>query len=86
VNQNFIIKITDVFNTKPTDDLDRQTTFDDLMDKALDIHKDLINTRAGAPSTVIHVTDLEMEEPEVIEGSNTASLTINVTIKYRKGL
>ena len=86
VNQSFIIKITDSFNTKPTDDSDRQTTFDDLMDKALNIHKDLINTRAGAPNTVIHVTDLELEEPEILEGSNTASLAINVTIKYRKGL
>ena len=86
VSQSFTIKITDTFNTKPTEDADRTQTLDDLMDKALDIHKDLINTRAGTASLVIHVTDLELEETEVFEKSNVAVIIMNVTIKYRKAL
>ena len=86
VNQAFTIKITDTFKTKPTDDSDRQTTIDNLMDKVLNIYKDLINTRAGAPSLVIQVADLELDDPEVFEDSNVAVVTMNITIKYRKGL
>lgn len=86
VSQTFTIKLTDSFNTKPADDSDRQATMDSLMDNALDIFKDLVNTRAGSPALVIHVIDLEVDEPEILEGANVAALTLNFTIRYRKGL
>lgn len=86
VNQTYIIKFTDTYNTKPTSDSDRTDTIDNLMNKALEVHADLINTRAGAAGLVIHVTDLEIEDPEVFEKSNVAVITMNLTIKYRKAL
>ena len=86
VNQTFTIKLTDSFSTKPADDSARQTVMDDLMDKSLDIYKDLINTRAGSPASVIHVTDLDVGEVEELVGSNVMSLTMTFIVKYRKGL
>ena len=86
VDQTFTIKLINTYSTKPTSDSAQTDAQDELMDLALEIFKDLKNERAGSPALVMQTMNLEVDDPEVIEGSKVAVITFNVTIKYRKRL
>lgn len=86
VDQTYVVKLTDTFSTASTNDTDRTDTLDDLTENMLLIYKDFINTRAGAPSIVIQVLDLSIEDPEIIDKGNVAVITMTLTIKYRVNL
>ena len=84
VDQTFTIKFTDSFGQKPTSDTAIVDTMDSMMDNALLLYKDLVNTNAGTPSIVIMVSDLSIDAPETVD--NIVVVTMNVTITYRKAL
>lgn len=51
-----------------------------------DIHKELINTKAGAPAVVLHVNQLDVEEPQFVEESKFVLLKGQVLLQWRINL
>lgn len=84
--QSFEIVLTKAYYQSKLDDDAAQTATHELQDSILDIYKDLINTRAGVPATVLNLTDLIIIEPEYIEESKVVVIRANFNILYRFSL
>lgn len=62
--QSFEIILTNGFINKPMTDSEEQTKSIELQDLAQSIYKQIGNTKAGLPGTVIMVSDLRLEPSE----------------------
>lgn len=82
VDQVFEMVITDGFiNTAMSDSLE-QTLKQTLQDLSFSIYQDLAQTKCGANSSVLLVSNFELLEPQTIE-NNVAVQRSRFTIKYR---
>lgn len=85
VDQSYIVKLTDNFIPSVLDDDNRIASIDNLLNKSLALYKDFLNSQAGASSLVTLVSDLVIDEPELLD-NNIVLITMNITITYRKAL
>jgi len=86
VTQNFHIKLTTDYASSNTGDSVKLAAEVTLLEKHLEIYKDLVNTRCGASSTVIQTLDLSVDEPEYLDDNNVILTTGSVSVVYRKAL
>lgn len=86
VTQNFTIKLTTDYASNNTGDAARLTGVNTLLEKHLEIYKDLHKNRCGAPSTVVQTLDFTVDEPEYLENNNVILTTATVAVVYRKAL
>jgi len=86
MDQSIIIQLTDDYIAKKTDDSTKRQIVIDLMDNALNIYKDMVNSKCGTPASVKNVRDLSIEDPIFFENDDTVQLNMNFTITYRVSL
>ena len=67
------------------DDHNIQTTINDLYDKADELLTLFIKSRLQLPTTVLHVFNPSIGEPEVL-ANNSVLLTVGFDVKYRRQL
>lgn len=58
----------------------------DNFNNMLSIYKDIVNTKAGVPLSVLNVTNLQLSEPEYIVDSKVAIQRATMDITYRFSL
>jgi len=85
VIQGFLIRLTDGYASSQINDEDRIAISDGLMNSALTIYKDLINTQAGTPSLVTQVVnEMVTESVGPLGSKNIVGIDMNISIMYRK--
>ena len=82
--QEFVIKVTDRWATSQAGDGSKRETMISLLEKCLLIYKDLINSKAGSPGTVLNVLDGMSTASTYHEEDNVCEATMNIQILYRK--
>ncbi len=71
---------------KRMDDDDVQEAIDLLYNRADEVYKALINTKAGVPSKVLAVFGQSWGEPELLDENSLVLLRVGFTIKFRQAL
>lgn len=84
--QSFEITLTDAYYESKLDDSAAVQTAHNLQDSVLDIYKDLINTKAGAPSVVMNISNLIVSEPEYLDDSKVVVIRATMDILHRISL
>lgn len=82
VDQSFEIILSDTI-TRGASDAERTTAIGTMFDKADEIFKVLVNTKAGAASYVLVVNNPAMSEPEFLEDNQIVLLRMQLNIRYR---
>ncbi len=86
-NQSFTIVLTKGYVESSKDDLKARNANIELYGLMHTIHKQLIYSKAGLPSIVLHVpSTIEIEEPEYDEEQKVTILRANIEIQYRYDL
>jgi len=86
MDQTFTIKLTDHYVKRAGDDSAKQSATLAIMDKFLDIYKDLVNTKAGTPASVMNVKDLNIDSPQYFENEDSVLIEASVVVTYRVAL
>ena len=84
-DQIFEIILTDVF-TDDSSDEESDTLLRTMYSNAVAIFQRLVNTRAGAASYVINVTEPAFQAPQIFPDQAIVSLRMQVTIRWRVAL
>lgn len=84
VSQNYTIKLTNRYSSSQVSDLSQKTTVVELLEKCLEIYKDLVITKAGSPSIVLNVLDGMSTETTFYEEDYVAEATMDFQVLYRK--
>ena len=82
-SQEFRVKLTDIY-ASIYDDSDKVASIDNLIEKCHAIYDDLIETKAGLSGTVINITNLVVNEAEILESSNVLMIEMSFNVLYRK--
>lgn len=83
-SQSFQIILTKGYYDSSVSDETARSASQELYGLMLLIHKQLINTKAGAPAIVLHVQDtINILDPEYITEEKVAVLRANVELLYR---
>ena len=83
LDQTFEILLTNQYFEDKISDAKKVTASLDCRAKLLDIYKDLVQTKAGSPSLVLQVRDLEIQSPEFLESEKVVVQRATVTVTYR---
>jgi len=83
MEQVFQVVLTKAFIDDGISDADKQAKRTELQDLFLDIYKDLINTKAGVPSIVMNITDLNVEDAEYLDEEKVVVMKASINILYR---
>lgn len=83
-DQEFIVKIGNVYINKSLSDANQQQTIIDSMELAKDLYKDLIDTKCGLPGVCLNVTGLEVEDPTSLPESKMIVIIMTFIVKYRE--
>lgn len=83
LDQEFELILTQGFINKPMSDSEEQAKAIELQDLVQSIYLDLVQTKAGVPSTCISVADLSLETPETDEQHKLLIQRATFKIKYR---
>ena len=86
IDQTFEVIITDNYNHSQVNDNDYQNKTYDIREQCLAIYKDIVNTHAGLPGTVLNVSSLFIDIPEQDDESKSVIQRINFLIRYRVSL
>lgn len=86
MDQTFEIVLTDGFINKQMSDSEEQSKVITLQDLMKDIYLDLVNTKAGSPSTCMIVSQLQLQNPETIKEQNVVIQRATINVKYRINL
>lgn len=79
----FEVVLTNGYVQSSTGDSSLQDAVTQLSDLIHSMFVDFENTRLGIPNTVLNVTGLAIDRPEVIDEEKVVALTASVTILYR---
>ena len=82
IDQEFELILIDSFINTAMSDSAETAKGPILQDLAFDIYRDLLATKAGSPSTVIHVLNFSTSKPETIE-DKAVVVRASFTIRYR---
>lgn len=83
---SFEIVISKAYLESNLDDEEQVEKALDNFENMLCIYKELVNSRAGVPSIVLNVTNLQMAEPEYLVDSKVAVQRATIDITYRFSL
>lgn len=86
MDQTFELILTDGFINKQMSDSEEQSKVIALQDLMKDIYLDLVNTKAGSPSTCMIVSQLQLQTPETIKEQNVVIQRATINVKYRINL
>ncbi len=86
VDQRFDMILTDSYYSSIKNDSDKRTKTIGLQELAFDIYKEVVNTKANTPASVMLVDTLAVADPSYLEEDNVVVITATITIKYRKTL
>lgn len=81
LDQQFELILTDTFINK-SGDANEQLVSSTMQDLAFDVYTDLVTTKAGSPSTVLMVSNLQIDKPEKFQ-DNAVVIKARFIIKYR---
>lgn len=83
LSQSFEIVITKGYKESMISDSEQITKSYDTREQILGIYKNLINNRAGVPTSVMNVYGLIIEEPEYLEGEKVVVVRATMDITHR---
>lgn len=82
-DQDFKIQISDSYINKAANDSIQQTTTITLLQIAIDIYRDLVDTKCGLAGVCLNVTDLDIDDPIHDLESKIVIIDMEFTVKYR---
>lgn len=85
VDHGFEVILTDTI-TRGASDTERTTAIGTMYDKADEIFKALVNSKAGSASYVLVVNNPSMSEPEFLEENQIVVLRMQLNIRYRSAI
>lgn len=85
LDHKFEIVLTDTYGREDSDYKTR-SALNTMYDKADEIFKRIVTTKAGAPTYVLIVNEQSISEPEYFETDNIIALRMRVNIRYRNAL
>lgn len=83
MSQSYEVVLTKAFIDDGISDTDKQDQTTAAQDLVFDIYKDLVNTKAGMPSIVLNITDLNVEAPEYLDDEKVVVIRASINILYR---
>lgn len=83
VDQGFEIILNDVFLSSSTNDSAKRSAIISLYDKIFDIYVEIVKQKAGNPANVMIVNNMSIEEPEIFEEADFATIRMRLNIKHR---
>lgn len=83
MSQNFEIVLSKAYIDDGISDSDKQQAAIDAQDLVFDIYKSLVNTKAGVPSRVINITDLNINLPEFIDDQKVVIVRASFNVLNR---
>lgn len=86
MEQSFLVTIADQFKSERTDDSSKQSKIISLTDSAMDFFKALVKNKAFAPSVVLNIYDLEIQDPEFLEDENIVLIKMSFIVLNRTQL
>lgn len=84
--QSFEVVLTKGYHESNIDDTEQLERSLDNRENLLCIYKRLVNNRAGLPSIVLNIQNLQASEPEYLEDSKVAVQRATVDITFRFSL
>lgn len=85
-SQEFEFVLTKGYGQSQISDEKQRTAALDMFQLAHQIHKRLVDNKAGSPANVMNVNELVIEEPEYLTDEKVAILRASVQITYRISL
>lgn len=86
LDHDFEIILTSEYVNSGVDDVDQREKTFVLYDKMDEFYKAAYLRKAGLPSIVLYVSEIDMDEPEYLEDNQVVVLRASVTIKYRNAI
>jgi hypothetical protein len=84
--QAFEIVLSKAYRESSLNDTEQSEKSLDNFNNILTIYKELVNTKASVPSSVLNITDLQLSEPEYIAESKVVIQRATMSITYRFSL
>lgn len=84
--QSFEVVLTKAYLDSSLDDAEQVEKGLDNYENMLDIYKELVNSKAGVPATVLNITNLTWGDPEYLVDSKVAVQRATMDITYRFSL
>ena len=81
--QSYQLVLTKAFIEDGISDADKQAKRTELQDLVYDIYKDLVNTKAGIPSIVMNITDLQVEDATYLNEEKVVVINASFNVLYR---
>ncbi len=86
LDTQFKISLGNVFISKQTGDANKLEIISTLYDKMLEVYQKLNNTKCGRADICMHVKNLEISEPEVMDNLDMVFIYGTITITHRTKL
>lgn len=82
LDHRFEVVLTESFVNRSSD-AEIEACLGRLYDKADEVFKELVNSKAGVPDVVLSVSEPSMTQPEVIEAAKIVAIRLQLKVKYR---
>lgn len=82
--QTFQVVLTNGYRQSHGSDATKIAAVIALQDLTIDLYKDYINTKVGAPTIVVIAKELIVEDPEYLEDDSIVAVRMNFSITYRR--
>lgn len=86
ITQSFEVVLSKGYLESKIDDTELITKSLDNRSNLLGIYKRFVNTKAGLPGTVLNVTNLQVDEPEILDEEKVVVQRATMDITYRFSL
>lgn len=86
LTQAFEIVLSKAYRESSLNDTEQSEKTLDNFNNILSIYKELVNTKCSVPLTVLHITNLQMSEPEFLVDSKVAIQRATIEVTYRFSL
>jgi hypothetical protein len=86
VDQTFKIKFTNNYNRNSTNDTSKQSVINSLLDNMLTVYAAIVKGKAGAPSSVMNVYNMSVENPIDMKENELIILEMSFLIRHRQSL
>jgi hypothetical protein len=83
VNQKFQIIINDCFLSSNASDSNKRAGIIALCDKLVGLYVEVAKNKGGLPGIIVIVSDMSIDDPEILEDNDFVCLRLNFSIKHR---